>query len=80
MSDIENQLRAVVAEVAEIDEVDTIQLATHLQKELGLNSLKGLEILLMVEENLGVQVPHEALYKIQTFGDILAFAQNKSTQ
>ena len=37
--------------------------------------MHGLELILLVEDLLKIRVPPEALSEIETFGDVLRFAQ-----
>ena len=75
MNKLQVTLRNIVADVAEIEDIESIRPETHLQRELGVNSMQGLEIVLLVEEALGIQVSQEALYEIQTFQDIISLAR-----
>jgi len=75
MNKLQVTLRNIVADVAEIENIESILPETHLQQELGVNSMQGLEIILLVEETLGIQVSQQALYEIQTFQDIISLAR-----
>ena len=75
MNKLELELRKIVAEIAESDDEAEITQATHLQRDLGINSMHGLELILLVEDLLKIRVPPEALSEIETFGDVLLFAQ-----
>ena len=65
------KLKEIVAEVAEIDDLSLVVDEARLFEDLGINSMKGLEIVLLVQEALDVQVPEKALYDLKTFGDIV---------
>lgn len=73
MAGIEATLRAIIAEVAEIDDAAAIPADATL-RSLGINSMRGLEVLMLVEERLGIHVPEQALYDIETLADVLAYA------
>ena len=76
MNQLELELRKIVAEIAETDDDTKITQATHLQRDLGINSMHGLELILLVEDLLKIRVPPEALSEIETFGDVVRFARN----
>jgi acyl carrier protein len=76
MNQLELELRKIVAEIAETDDDTKITQATHLHRDLGINSMHGLELILLVEDLLKIRVPPEALSEIETFGDVVRFARN----
>ncbi len=74
---LEDQLRAIVAEVAELEDAGQVTASADLRADLGVNSMRGLEIILLIEEELEIAVPEEALYEIKTFGDIVRFVTER---
>lgn len=71
--EIRDRLRTIVAEVAELEDSTEVTDDSDLRSDLGINSMRGLEIMLLVEEELEVAVAEEALYEIQSFGDIVRY-------
>ena len=71
MTDIEHSLKTLLAELTEVDSPNDIQYETKIHSDLGLNSMQGLELILLIEERFHVIIPEKALYEIQTFSDIL---------
>lgn len=71
MSNRIDALKEIIADVAELESTEGITLESHLQHDLNISSLQALEILLVVEERLGVSISEEALYQFQTFGDVV---------
>jgi acyl carrier protein len=71
--DLIAKLRHLVAEVAELDDEAQITDDADLRTDLGINSMRGLEIMLLIEEDLGIAVPQQALYDVRTFGDVVRF-------
>ena len=76
MNQLELELRKIVAEIAETDDDTKITQTTHLHRDLGINSMHGLELILLVEDLLKIRVPPEALSEIVTFGDVVRFARD----
>lgn len=63
----------------------TVQLAqlddnTRLIEDLGIDSLTMLELVLSIEEALGVRIENEELVNIRTLGQVKVFVATKSTQ
>lgn len=75
MNQLELELRKIVAEIGEIDDGTQITQTTHLQRDLGINSMDGLELILLVEDLLKIRVSPEALSEIETFGDVIRFVE-----
>ena len=74
MPSLKDQLREVIAEVGEIDELDSITDAADLYADLGLDSMQGLEIVLEIEKRFSLTVPEEALQKIRSLADAVQLA------
>jgi len=60
--DVENDIRALVAEILEIKPED-ITPDAHFVKDLGMDSMMALEILASVEKKYRITIPEEALPK-----------------
>ena len=73
MADLREQLRAIIAEIAEIDDPSRITDDANLYKELGVDSMQALEIVLELEKRFNVAIPEAKLKEIQTFGDAVSF-------
>lgn len=73
MSDLKEKLRAIVAEVAEIDEVPD----TELFKDLGIDSMMAIEIIAEVERSYGIKVPEDELTKITHLQSVVDLVSEK---
>jgi len=71
--DLKEKLRAIVAEVAEIDEVPDAAPF----KDLGIDSMMAIEIISEVERAYGIKVPEEELEKISDLNSVVALVQSK---
>lgn len=66
MSELKEKLRAIVAEVSEIDEIpDEASFS-----ELGIDSMIALEIIAEVERTYKVRVPEEELKNVTNFNSV----------
>jgi len=66
MSELKEKLRAIVAEVSEIDEIpDETSFS-----ELGIDSMIALEIVAEVERTYKVRVPEEELKNVTNFNSV----------
>ena len=67
---IQDKLKKILVERFAIDPAK-IQLNTDLQKELNLDSMDAIDLLLAVNETFGIQLPEQSLEKIHTVGDLV---------
>ncbi len=51
-----------------------------LAQELGLDSLTMMEVVLMVEDSIGISIDTEEAMKLKTFGDIKNYINKKAAQ
>ena len=65
-------LQRIIAEVLDVDE-EEITADTRLNEDLGADSLDAVEIIMGIEDELGITVPQEELEEknLATVGDIL---------
>jgi acyl carrier protein len=70
---IEDELRGIVAEVAELDP-EVIELGGTLA-DAGVDSLMAMEIAVDVERRYGLSFTVQELKKITTFGNLLALTR-----
>ncbi|PID79949.1 MAG: acyl carrier protein [Clostridiales bacterium] len=66
------KLKEIIVENLGI-EGDTITLQSHLQDDLGIDSLDAVELALQIEEELGVKIPDDVFAKMETVGDLVAY-------
>ena len=72
-SDLREALRAIVAEVAEIDEVPD---ATPF-KELGIDSMMAIEIVAEVERRYKLKVPEQELEQVRDLNSVVTLIEGK---
>lgn len=75
MSSLRTELREVIAEIGDIDDIESITDTADLYEELGIDSMQGLEIVLEMEKRLGVKVPENKLGVIRSLGDAVRLAK-----
>jgi acyl carrier protein len=75
---IDDELRAIVAEVAEIDP-GSVDLSGTLA-DAGVDSLMAMEIAVDVERRYGLSFTVEELKGITTFGSLVALTQARLTE
>lgn len=76
MSDLKEKLRAIVIEVAELDEVPD---ETPF-KELGIDSMMAIEIIAEIERAYKIKVPEEELQQVTNLDSVLAIVESKLKQ
>lgn len=75
MSDLRAQLIAVIAEIGEIDDPSQITDDADLFRDLGLDSMQALEIVLEMEQQLSLSIPESRLKEIRSLGDAVRLAR-----
>jgi len=76
MSDIEKEIRGLVSKVVKIPE-DKIDPNADLFKDLGVDSLLGVEIFAALDNKYHIDIPEQKLIKIKTLNDIIAIAKEQ---
>ncbi len=64
------QIQQIIADVLQLDP-ETVTPDKQFEKDLGADSLDRVEIIMNLEEALGIQVPDEAAESIVTVGDAI---------
>jgi acyl carrier protein len=67
MSQLKEELRALISEIAEID---TIPDDTHF-KDLGIDSMMGVEIVAAIERQYQIKIPDDELKEVSTLNKSL---------
>jgi acyl carrier protein len=75
MADTKNKVIALIAETLAVPE-ENITESKHFIDDLGADSLDLVEIMMAIEENLGIAIPENEQEKIKTVGDLIAFVEN----
>lgn len=71
--DLREKLRALVVEIAEIDDVpDDVAF-----KELGIDSMMAIEIIAEIERSYGIKVAEPELEKVRDLNSVVALVQSK---
>ena len=71
--DLKEKLRAIVAEVAELDEVPDAKPF----KDLGIDSMMAIEIIADVERNYKIKIPEDELGQITDLESVVKLVEGK---
>lgn len=71
--ELKEKVRAIVAEVAEIDEVPD----NTAFKDLGIDSMMAIEIVAEVERTYGLKIPEDELEQITDLDSVVALVKTK---
>ena len=74
LADLEAIIRKIVAEVLEV-EPGTIEPDAKLVEDLGMDSMKALEIMAAIEKRFRIKVPEESLPKLTTLNQVIHIAK-----
>lgn len=75
MATLEDKLRDIIVEVGELDDAAAVTATASFFKDLGLDSMQALEIVLEIEQRLGIKVPEARLREIRTLDDAVRVAR-----
>jgi acyl carrier protein len=75
MADTRNKIIALIAETLAQPE-ESITENKHFIDDLGADSLDLVEIMMAIEENLGIPIPENEQEKIKTVGDVISYIEN----
>ena len=71
------KIKAILAEQLDVD-ANSITEDSLLVEDLGADSLDAIDIVMSVEDEFQIEVPDEAIEKMESVGDIVAFVENNS--
>ncbi len=69
------RLRQIVAKQLRID-TDNVTMETNIIEDLGADSLDLVEMLMSIEDKLGINIPDEDVAKFKTVGDFVQYLEN----
>jgi len=72
--DLEKEIKSLVAKVIKIPE-EKIDPQANLFRDLGVDSLLGIEIFAALDKKYGITVPEDKLRGINTLNDIIALVK-----
>lgn len=79
MTDIESKIRSIISDKLGIAE-DKITPDANFIEDLGADSLDSVELVMALEEELGIEIPDATADKLHCFRDVLDFATAKQLQ
>ena len=74
--ELEQRVSEIVIEQLGVSR-DDIEAASSFVDDLGADSLDLVEMLMAMEEEFGVEIPEEDSWKLQTFGDAVAYLKER---
>lgn len=75
-ADFEKRVRELIAEQLGVT-LDQVVSESNLISDLGADSLDVVELIMALEDELGVEVPDEDAQKMTTVGAVLSYLQEK---
>ncbi len=76
LSEIQEKIKAFLTEEFEVEEA-SIKPTAQLKKDLGIDSLEVVDIVVEVEKEFGVKIKSEDFKEVKTFGDLCEFIERK---
>lgn len=78
-SSIENELKSLISEIAEVD-IDKVNFDTSLTKDLGVDSMRALELLAALEKKYKIEISEEELSKLDRLGSVVELVKEHLTK
>jgi acyl carrier protein len=75
-SDIESKMKELLVEELGLD-ADKITMSATFEEDLEVDSLGGVELLMALEDNFGVQIPDEEAESLVTVGEAVDLVEQK---
>lgn len=69
-------IKKIIAEQLKVDE-SIITMETHLMKDLEADSIDAVEIIILIEEKYGIEIPDEEAEKFQRVGDLVRYVEER---
>lgn len=69
-------IKKIIAEQLKVDE-SIITMDTHLMKDLEADSIDAVEIIILIEEKYGIEIPDEDAEKFQRVGDLVRYVEGR---
>lgn len=69
-------IKKIIAEQLKVDESE-ITPETHLMKDLEADSIDAVEIIILIEEKYGIEIPDEDAEKFQLVGDLVRYVEGR---
>ncbi|HET6976576.1 MAG TPA: acyl carrier protein [Pyrinomonadaceae bacterium] len=69
MQDHKDEIRHIVAQIGEV-EIDKVGDETHFSNDLGIDSLRALELMVALEDKFKIRVPEEQLGRFTSVNNL----------
>ncbi|MCX5749712.1 MAG: acyl carrier protein [Candidatus Saganbacteria bacterium] len=77
MENLDQEIRSIISRVIKLPE-DKIEPNTDLFRDLGVDSLLGVEIFATLDKKYKIDLPEKKLEKIRTLNDIISLVKEKT--
>ena len=71
------KVRQMIADQLSLNAED-ISISTDIMKDLGADSIDVMEMLMTMEEELGVSVPDDMIQNLKTVGDLVSYMEQNA--
>ncbi len=71
------KVRSIIADQLGVD-ASSITLKTEFVRDLGVDSLDVVELVMALEEKFGIEIPDEQVEKIVNVGDVVRYIENNT--
>ncbi len=71
------QVKDLISKGLNVDR-EKINIDTHLQKDLGADSLDAVDLIMEIEDTFNVEIPDEVVTNLNTVRDIVTFLESKN--
>ena len=69
------RVREIIADQLGVDDIQSITLKTSLIDDLEADSLDAVEVIMALEDEFGIEIPHEEAENFKSISDICTFIE-----
>ena len=69
-----DEIKDIIIDQLQVDESE-VTMDTNLMKDLSADSLDAVEIIIVIEEEYGIEIPDEDAETFQTVGDLVRYVE-----
>jgi acyl carrier protein len=79
MTDLDIRVKKIISEQLGVPEEEVLPEASFID-DLGADSLDTVELVMALEEHLGIEIPEEDAEKMRTVRDVIEYSRARMTQ
>ena len=75
--DILEKVKELIADQLDVADKESITEGSSITDDLGADSLDGVDLVMALEDEFGIEIPEDEVENIKTVGDIIKYIEDK---